>query len=182
MTSLVFPDIDGAERWYVAAKDGVLGLREAIRCGAKLSEDTFDELFGLTQAEWRAYYRQQSTRHEMFATLALFAACEGGIRRDFEWRSNGGFGQIHQERFRKIRQQVRKEHVALGSILDGWISAERSNAWLQKRMAGLAELFRQRNDLAHGRISGGVAFEPVYDRLCVIREKWRDAVDDFRGY
>jgi hypothetical protein len=62
------------------------------------------------------------------------------------------------------------------------MGAERNNAWLRKHLAGLAELFRQRNDLAHGRISEGVAFEPVYDRLSVIRDKWRDAVSDFRGY
>ena len=60
----------------------MFGLREAIRCGAALSDATFDELFGMTQAQWKTYYRKQATKHEMFATLALFAACEGGIRLD----------------------------------------------------------------------------------------------------
>lgn len=40
MTSPVFPDIDGALNWYVATKDGLFGLREAIRCGAALSATT----------------------------------------------------------------------------------------------------------------------------------------------
>ena len=40
MTSSVFPDIEGALNWYVATKDGLLGLREAIRCGAALSDAT----------------------------------------------------------------------------------------------------------------------------------------------
>ena len=96
MTAPVFPDIDEALGWYVATKDGLWGLREAIGCGATLSDATLDELFGMT--------------------------------------------------------------------------------------ASLLELFRQRNDLAHGRVLQGVAFEPVYERMCLIREKWRNAVSDFRGY
>jgi hypothetical protein len=40
MTLSVFPDIEGALNWYVATKDGLLGLREAIRCGAALSDAT----------------------------------------------------------------------------------------------------------------------------------------------
>ena len=84
MISPVFPDIDGALDWHIATKDGLLGLREAMRCGAGLSDETCDELFGMTSAEWQAYYRKQADRHEMFSTLALFAACEGGIRRDFD--------------------------------------------------------------------------------------------------
>ena len=82
MTSPVFPDIDGALNWYVATKDGLFGLREAIRCGAALSDATLDELFGMTQAQWKTYYRKQAAKHEMFAALALFAACEGGVRLD----------------------------------------------------------------------------------------------------
>lgn len=182
MISPVFPDIDEAQHWYVVTKDGLLGLREAMRCGARLSDETCDALFGMTLAEWQVYYRKQAARHEVFAALALFAACEGGIRRDFEWRSSGGFGQAHHDRFRRLRQRASKEHLSLGSILDGWIAAERSNTWLRKRLVALMGLFRQRNDLAHGRISEGVAFEPIYDQLCVIRDKWRDAVGDFRGY
>jgi hypothetical protein len=182
MTAPVFPDIDEALGWYVATKDGLWGLREAIGCGATLSDATLDELFGMTHAEWQAYYRRQVAKHEMFAALALFAACEGGIRRDFEWRSNGGFGQVHQERFRKLRLQVNNAHVALINILECWMAAERSNQWLRPYLASLLELFRQRNDLAHGRVLQGVAFEPVYERMCLIREKWRNAVSDFRGY
>lgn len=62
------------------------------------------------------------------------------------------------------------------------MGAERDNAWLRRHLTSLAELFQQRNDLAHGRIAYGVAFEPVYDRLSVVRDKWRGAVSDFRGY
>lgn len=182
MSTPVFPDIDGALHWYVATKDGLLGLREAIRCGARLSDETCDDLFGLTQAEWQAYYRQQAARHEMFATLALLAACEGGIRRDFDWRSGGGFGQLHQERFRKLRLQAGNGHVPLASILGGWMGAERDNAWLRRHLSTLVELFQQRNDLAHGRVAYSVAFEPVYERLSLVRDKWQGAVPDFRGY
>ena len=182
MTSSVFPDIEGALNWYVATKDGLFGLREAIRCGAALSDATFDELFGMTQAQWKTYYRKQAAKHEMFAALALFAACEGGIRRDFEWRSTGGFGQAHQDRFRKLRAPANNAHVSLSSILEGWMAAERNNRWLCQHLARLLELFRQRNDLAHGRVLQGIAFEPVYESMHLTREKWRAAVSDFRGY
>ena len=101
---------------------------------------------------------------------------------DFEWRSNGGFGQAHQARFYKLRSSANNAHVSLTSILEGWMAAERNNRWLRQHLARLLELFRQRNDLAHGRVLQGIAFEPVYESMHQTREKWRAAVSDFRGY
>lgn len=98
MKEPVFPDIDGAFTWYIVTKDGLRGLRAAIQCGAVLSEDIGDELYGMTL------------------------------------------------------------------------------------LLQLLTLFRQRNDLAHGRIAEDVAVERVYDLLCRIREKWCAAVPDFRGF
>ncbi|WP_201215202.1 hypothetical protein [Halochromatium roseum] len=78
MKESVFPDIDGAFTWYIATKDGLRGLRAAIQCGAVLSEDIVDELYGMTLGEWQDYLRRQTVKHGVLATLALFAACEGG--------------------------------------------------------------------------------------------------------
>ncbi len=94
MSDLVFPDIDGAFNWYIATKDAIHGLRAAVQCGAVLSEELDNHLHGMTQREWQAYRRRLNVRHGVFATLALFAACKGGIRRDFEWRAAGEFGHI----------------------------------------------------------------------------------------
>ena len=120
----------------------------------------------------------------MFATLALFAACEGEIRRDFEWRDGDEFGQAHRDRFRKLKRRAddNSADVSLHDILTGWVGAERQQNWLRQRLLQLLELFRQRNDLAHGRIKEDVAVERVYDLLYQIREKWRAGVPDFRGY
>jgi hypothetical protein len=181
MSVSVFPDIDGAFNWYMATRDGLHGLRAAIRCGAVLSEE-IHELIGMTPSEWHDYRRQQDVRHSVFATLALFAACEGGIRRDFDWRSTVEFGPIHSARFRRMRLQADAGHVSLHNILTAWIGAERDRRWLHQRLKQLLELFQQRNDLAHGRIGVGVAVEPIYEHLCLIRDKWSDGVPDFRGY
>ena len=182
MNAAVFPDIDAAFDWYVVTKDGLHGLRAAIQCGAVLSEHIEDKLFGMTPSEWHDYRRKLNSQHEVFATLALFAACEGGIRRDFEWRSRGEFGQAHCQRFLKIRRQADEKSASLNDILTAWIGAEKEKTWLRQRWFQLLELFRQRNDLAHGCIVEHVAVERVYDLLCLIREKWRDGVSDFRGY
>lgn len=52
MRALAFPDIDGAFKWYIATKDGLHGLRAAVQCGAVLSEEISNDLYGMTQREW----------------------------------------------------------------------------------------------------------------------------------
>jgi len=85
MSLQTFPDIDGAQNWYATTKDGLLGLRWAVTHCPAISDETKDDSFGMSEKDWRDFYRCQTARHEMFATLTLFAACEGGIRRDFAW-------------------------------------------------------------------------------------------------
>ncbi len=182
MNGPIFPDINGAFNWYIATKDGLHGLRAAVQCGAMLSAEIDDDLYGMTQREWQAYRRRFDVRHGVFATLALFAACEGGIRRDFKRRSVGEFGQKHAQRFRNLQLQFGDHPVPLNSILTGWIGAEGDKAWLRQHLLRLSTLFAQRNDLAHGLIAEEVAVERVYDLLSKIRDKWCDAVSDFQGY
>jgi len=177
-----FPDIAGAQHWYVTTKDGLIGLRIAANNAARLSDATLDQLWGMTEAEWHQFYSQQATRHEMFATLALFAACEGGIRRDFEWRCLGNHGQEHRQKFSKLKRGATRKHIPLNAILDTWQSADNQKKWFANQIATLKSLFEQRNDLAHGKESINVAFELVFDRLDTIRQKWSEAAQDFRGY
>lgn len=183
MSASAFPDIDGVQHWYSATKDGLAGLRDTInRSPSLLSNQIHDELIGMTPNEWKIYHRKQMFKHEMIATLALFVACEGNIRRDFDLRSDGSVRLIHHARFSKIRNKGSTEHIPLNRILNGWIGAEKSNIWAKKYLINLQKLFEQRNDLAHGRVPQMVAFEPVYEKLSVIRKKWREAVGDFHGF
>lgn len=182
MSLQTFPDIDGAQNWYATTKDGLLGLRWAVTHCHGISDETQDELFGMSEQDWLDFYHRQIERHEMFATLALFSACEGGIRRDFAWRSQGNNGQRHHARFCKLQERETRKHIALSTLLDTWKGAEQKNAWLGKYFADLSNLFAQRNELAHGSMGKAVAFAPVFERLKHIRVKWREAVTDFRGF
>jgi len=135
-----FPDIAGAQHWYVTTKDGLIGLRMAADHAARLSDATLDQLWGMTEAEWHQFYSQQATRHEMFATLALFAACEGGIRRDFEWRCLGNHGQEHRQKFSKLKRGATRKHIPLNAILDTWQSADNQKKWFANQIATLKSL------------------------------------------
>jgi len=177
-----FPDIAGAQHWYITTKDGLFGLRTAANHGARLSDETLDDIWGMTEADWHQFYRQQASRHEMFATLALFAACEGGIRRDFEWRCCRNLGQAHRRRFLKLKLGATRKQIPLHAILDTWQGADSQKKWFANQMAALKLLFEQRNALAHGIESANVAFELIFDRLDTIQQKWIDVAKDFRGY
>lgn len=89
-------------------------LRSGIFGKAKqtsISDETLDQLFGMNEQEWQDFYQRNLVRHEMFSALALFAACEGGIRRDFEWRISGNIGQKHHQRFLKVREKSTRDHM-----------------------------------------------------------------------
>ena len=177
-----FPNIASAQHWYVTTKDGLIGLRTAANHEARLSDTTLDQLWGMTESEWHQFYRQQVARHEMFATLALFAACEGGIRRDFEWRCLSNHGLAYRQKFTKLKHAATRKHIPLHAILETWQSADTHKKWFANQIATLKTLFEQRNALAHGTAYANVAFELVFDRLDTIRQKWMDMANDFRGY
>lgn len=182
MKTTPYPSIDGAFDWYSTTKEGLRGLRAALGAGFATCESLHDVLFGMTQSEWQDYRREQESKHEIFAMLALFAACEGGIRRDFELRSSGKYHLTHVQRFRKLHKNAGGGHVSINGILTGWIGAEKKNKWLHRRLKELLELFGQRNQLAHGYVVNSVAIEPVFEKLILIREKWIQGVPDFDGF
>lgn len=187
MTAIQFPDIDEAKKWYTTTQDGLAGLWVVAgsKAGHQLSEEVLDALYGLSEREWQDFYREQKDRHEMFATLALFAACEGGIRRDFEWRSEGNFGQQHHQRFYALKtSSSRPNHIPLGSIMDEWKAAFGRGHWMRKYLECIMGLFSmQRNALAHGKPNASAyVFLHIYRELDAARQKWRSAIGDFRGY
>lgn len=181
-----FPSIDQAWQWHRATKDGLASLKAYLgqpstRLG--ISDATLNDVFGMTEAEWRKYYEHKLEQHDLFSVLALFAACEGGIRRDLCWRGQGHLGQKHHARFRKLLNSQRSnDHLAMAVILDQWIAAEKSKPWLRRPLIRLKELFLARNELAHGRSGETASFDVVFEKLNKIRQKWHDGVDDFCGY
>lgn len=55
MSMQTFPDIDGAQSWYATAKDGLLGLRTAVTHCHTISDETKDELFGMSENDFRGF-------------------------------------------------------------------------------------------------------------------------------
>lgn len=178
MTPPSFPDIDEALSWYIDTKNGLSGLHEAINRGYVKSSSIREELLYMPLNEWKKYHKDQLNKHEIFAVLALFAACEGGIRRDFEWRTRKNIGakMEHHPRFCKINNG---SHVSIATIIENWIAAD---SRLSKSLGKLLELFKERNGLAHGNYAQNVAFEHLYDQMRSIREKWCGTVSDFQRY
>lgn len=180
-----FPDIDGAQNWYLTTKASIAGLRDAVANRKEyICDEVADEIWGMPDAEWKLFYNEQIDQHDMFATLALFATCEGGIRRDFLWRSSGNYGQSHYQKFNKLRSDIKQKHVPLHRILDTWKAAIGRNHWFINQLNILGDLFVvQRNELAHGKDNPrSYVFGHIYNKLDTIRCKWRDVTKDFDGF
>lgn len=184
MSPLPFPNIDGAQHWYATTLDGLRGLRVALNNqNALFSEDTLDELFGMSEHEWRQFLETKIDTHETFATLALLAACEGGIRRDFEWRSRVNTGQEYFGKFSALYLANQGKHLGLWQILDTWRAATNHKSYFKHHLNNLSDLFVARNQLAHGRANlKSYVFSSAYQVLDKVRLKWRNEVGDFRGF
>lgn len=184
MTSLQFPDIDAAQHWYATTLDGLRGLRIAVtNRKTQLSEDIQAELFGMSECDWRSFYEAKVDTHETFSTLALLAACEGGIRRDFEWRSRINKGQEHFSKFNAFYLANKDGHIGVRRIIEIWRTATNHKRYFKCYLDNLSDLFVVRNQLAHGRANQkAYVFSPTYQSLSKIRTKWRDEVHDFRGF
>lgn len=179
-----FPNIDLAQDWYSTTLDGIHGLQSATsnQRSPYISEKTLDELFGMSQHEWQDFLEIKIDTHETFSTLALLAACEGGIRRDFEWRSRVNNGQAHFIKFNALYLST-TGHIGLCKILDTWRVATSHTGYFKNHLNKLSELFVVRNQLAHGRANiKSYVFLPTYQELAKVRLKWKDAVSDFQGF
>lgn len=184
MNPLQFPDIDAAQHWYGTTLDGIRGLRVALNNQkAPFSDDTLDELYGMSEFEWEKFLEAKVDTHETFSTLALMAACEGGIRRDFEWRSRVNTGQEHFVKFNALYRSNPNEHLGLWQILDAWRTATNHISYFKHHLNNISDLFIARNKLAHGRANlKSYNFSPTYHELDKVRSKWRAVASDFRGY
>lgn len=179
-----FPNIDEARNWYIVSLDGLRYLKRVVD-GAKpqhISEDTLDQILFMTQAEWKEFIRRREDEHEAFASLALLAACEGGIRRDCSWRGGEhNIGQAYYPRFRRLNDS--DGHISLANIIDAWQGALDRKSYLRDYLADLRGLFVDRNALAHGRASlQQFNFALIYARLSRVRTKWRQTASDFKGF
>jgi len=179
-----FPTIDEARNWYVVSLDGLRHLKRVVD-GAKpqhVSEETLDQIMFMTQEEWKAFIRRREDEHEAFASLALLAACEGGIRRDCAWRgADSNSGNVHHRRFQRLNSGV--GHISLRSIIDAWQGALGRDSYFKNYLAELRGLYVDRNVLAHGRASlQQFNFALIYERLSRVRSKWRQVASDFTGF
>lgn len=179
-----FPTIDEARNWCFVSLDGLRHLKR-IADGAKskhISKDTLDQIMFMTEKEWKDFVRRKEDEHEAFASLALLAACEGGIRRDCAWR--GAVSHNANTRYRPFQRLSRDDgHVSLGSIIDAWQGMLGRDSYFKNYLAELRGLYGDRNSLAHGRASlQQFNFSYIYERLDSIRKKWRQATSDFKGF
>ncbi len=143
-----------------------------------ISQMTADEIFGMTEEEWRKYLKDRLEEHELYASLALLASCEGAIRQDMEWRVNNR--RRHHLRFRRISTG---SYVKLSSIINRWRMALGANSHVDGHLRKLSHLYVGRNALAHGRARpGDVGFVVVWEHLRKIEQKWKQEVPDFQGF
>ena len=177
----MFPDIGRARDWYFSTRDGLLCLGRYIHAPSRpegISAITDDAIFGMTEAEWKDYLQKRLDEHELFASLALMAACEGAIRRDVQWRVAERRSQ-HQH-FSKVPE---KGYLKISTILNRWIQVLGSNNYASNRLKQLLGLYVGRNALAHGVAPmGSAVFEALWEDLRKIEDKWKQAVPDFRGF
>lgn len=177
----MFPDIRSARDWYVSARDGLRSLEHFVHAPirhANISQMTDDAIFGMTEAEWKEYLQRRLEEHELFASLALMASCEGAIRRDLQWRI--AQQRSHHHHFSKVPE---KGHIKTSIILGRWLRALGATSFAGSRLKKLLDLYVGRNALAHGVAPiGSVVFETLWEELRKIEEKWKQAVPDFQGF
>jgi len=176
--------IADVNEWYVATVDSIAAAKRAVNDGRPEILDTkgYAALRGASDSEMEDYFRKLSAKHEVFAVLALFATCEGGIRRDLKHRVSGTSRATYTEEFRKLHAHV--DIVKVRTILSRWKRLlKTTKSWMEPRLLELENFFVQRNQLAHGQLGeANVNFATIYKRLDAISAKWGDAVPDFGGF
>ena len=176
----MFPNISRARKWYHSTPDGLVRLKSVVHKTSieGISRITADEIFGMTEEEWRQYLKDRLEEHELYASLALLASCEGAIRQDMEWRVKNR--RPYHLRFRRISSE---SYVKLSTIINRWRTALGASSHLDCHLRKLSALYVGRNALAHGRArAGDVGFVVVWEHLQKIEQKWRQQVSDFQGF
>ena len=183
MSDFEFPDIESAQRWFATTIESLEVLRLAALKGKLLPQSAIAEILHMSETELNEFFRRKLMIHEMFATLALFAACESGLRRDFFWRATGNNGQKFHGKFQSLLRLNNGSHVGISRIFGAWFSALSGTHFAKKDLRKLRELFYERNKLAHGNAKiGAYAFEPIYAEFSRIRTSWKSEIHDFKKY
>lgn len=175
----MFVDFEEVQNWYIVTLDGLNHLSTAIHTSkeSNISEETLDQIRGMSPHEWRGFLNDRTSEHEMFASLAVLASFEGMIRRDATWRGWNNTGQAHFQRFHANAQDA---HVTISKVFELWESEFSSGHALRKQIGNLRRLYADRNVIAHGRAhKGQFAFDLIFPKLVEALRKWREFVPDF---
>lgn len=177
-----YPDRRRVEAWYRTAREGISNLAGLLTQSTSgvIADAIHDEIFGMTQTEWKAFHDEKQEDHEVAASLALLATCEGAIRRDLEQRiAHGG---LHHTNLKPLIEPAR--HVSIIFILQKWRKAIGKKSHAYKHIGKLEDIYiNSRNALAHGRaMHGEFTFNLLLEHLNVAERKWKDAVADFKGF
>ena len=83
--------------WYIATRDGLHEMRDAVKCGAMHSDEIGDEPSGMALSKWQENRLLQDVRQALYATLASFVACEDGIRQVLKCHISSEYDKISRE-------------------------------------------------------------------------------------
>lgn len=176
-----FPNEKRIADWYVTSYDGLVNLVTRLHSvdSPYLSQATIDKIFGMTEWEWTTFLRIKLEDHEIAASLALLATCEGAIRRDLEHRI--GSQNSHHLGLRSLVKPSR--HASIIEILAKWANTLGQGNYAYIHLKSLEKIYLDRNLLAHGRAQHGqFMFNLIRDRLLLIQTKWKQSVPDFEGF
>ena len=176
-----FPDIRRVFSWYLASSDGLKQLASLFDqpLSHYVSDATYHRLIGMTKEDFfNDFLREKLDDHELAASLALLANCEGAIKRDMVDRvANQG---LHHQHFAGL---VTQPHVSITWVLDKWMHAVTSASCAYLWIDYLKLLYRDRNVLAHGSAAHGqFAFKLIREELDYIQDEWKRGVADFAGF
>ena len=193
MTLQSFPDVNEAAGWHSACREGLSALEQITLRSAKEPRQDWSQVQSLDDLSHRSieevceYFEIKEQQHDVLATLAILAACEGAIRRDLRWRADGDRGQLYRAQFLRLaEEQLAHKYIPIQKVLGKWRSVLRGSKQPHavSHIQGIDTLFVQvRNRLAHGQLSANeFVFSVIHRRLVLAQQKWKQAVSDFRGY
>lgn len=181
---MTYPTVARTEAWYRVTNDGFTSLWTHIGSSTRrphlVQEETWYEVQGMSEAEFIEYIKRKKEDHEVAATLALLATCEGAIREDMKYRVSGR--HMHHRDFKRLANQA--GHTKLSGILGKWETILQRRPTAHAAIGNLMTMYRDtRNSLAHGRSAyNALTFVVVLRELRRIETSWKNAVGDFRGF
>ncbi|CAM2157853.1 conserved protein of unknown function [Pararobbsia alpina] len=175
-------EIDEALEWHETALLGFAKLEQLVLKHRVEASRRGERYFGLDPHEIQDEFEKVRGKHDIFALLALYATCEGGIRADACWRGEGSNGQRFNSKFKRTVDERFRGIVKLSTLLQRWRTSL-PDPNFARRIDELQREFGIRNKIAHGCVDGVTEdFLATYVRLRTIRDKWISFVPDFQGF